>query len=155
MSKWKQHIVLDVEADGPCPGLYNMISFGLVCVGDPTLHFLGEVAPVLNSPGIAAAREVSGISLEQQKAFAKPVEVMAGAKRWLADLTDGKRPIFWSDNPAFDWQFWNYYCHSFVGENPAGFSARRIGDLDAGASQRTPQYDCVEKTPGNVWIGAS
>ena len=45
MSKWKTHIVLDVESDGPCPGLYNLISFGLVSLGDPAQSFLGEVAP--------------------------------------------------------------------------------------------------------------
>jgi hypothetical protein len=132
MSKWIQHVVLDVESDGPCPGLYNMISFGLVSVGNPALNFLGEVSPVLDSPGISGAREVSGVAFETQKSFAAPAAVMLAAKQWLVELTDGKRPIIWSDNPAFDWQFWNWYCHKFVGENPAGFSARRIGDLDAG-----------------------
>src|SRR5262245_1316566 len=56
MTKWIQHIVFDVEADGPCPGLYNMISFGLVSLADPSQGFLGEVAPLLDHGGIAAAR---------------------------------------------------------------------------------------------------
>jgi hypothetical protein len=132
MSKWIQHIVLDVEADGPCAGLYNMISFGLVSVGDPSRSFLGEVAPVVDSPGIARAREVSGVTFDAQKRFSSPNNVIADAIKWMENLTAGKRPVFWSDNPAFDWQYWNYYCHRFAGENPAGFSARRIGDLDAG-----------------------
>jgi eukaryotic-like serine/threonine-protein kinase len=34
--------------------------------------------------------------------------------------------------PAFDWQFINYYFHRFLGKNPFGFSARRIGDLYSG-----------------------
>ena len=42
MSKWIQHVVLDVESDGPCPGLYNMISFGLVSVANRAVSFLGE-----------------------------------------------------------------------------------------------------------------
>lgn len=132
MASWKHHIVLDVEADGPCPGLYNMISFGLVCVGDPAMSFLGEVAPILDSPGIARARQVSGISFEDQQRFARPDDVISAAIRWIAARTGDQRAIFWSDNPAFDWQYWNYYCHRFAGHNPAGFSARRIGDLDAG-----------------------
>ncbi|MBY9067098.1 hypothetical protein K1X12_09325 [Hyphomonas sp. WL0036] len=132
MSKWMHHIVLDVEADGPCPGLFNMISFGLVCVGDPGRSFLGEVAPILDSSGIAEARDVVGVSYEAQKAFADPGAVMQAAQAWLASVTGDRRAIFWSDNPAFDWQYWNWYCHRFLGENPAGFSARRIGDLDAG-----------------------
>jgi hypothetical protein len=132
MSNWTNHVVLDVESDGPCPGLFNMISFGLVSVADPMRSFLGEVAPILDSPGIAAAREVSGISFATQKAYPDAQAVMIAARDWLAGLTSGKRVIIWSDNPAFDWQFWNWYCHRHLGENPAGFSARRIGDLDAG-----------------------
>ncbi len=109
-----------------------MISFGLVCVGNPELTFFGEVAPVVNSPGIAAARNVTGVTFETQTAFAHPASVMMAAKRWITETTGNRRPIFWSDNPAFHWQFWNYYCHRYLGDNPAGFSARRIGDLDAG-----------------------
>jgi len=132
MSKSHQHIVFDVEADGPCPGLYNMISFGLVSVADPGASFLGEVAPILDNAGIAEARAITGVSFEAQHAYKAPHLVMAHARDWLAETIGGQRPIFWSDNPAFDWQFWNWYCHRYLGENPAGFSARRIGDLDAG-----------------------
>jgi hypothetical protein len=57
---------------------------------------------------------------------------MQEAKAWLDETAQGKRPIFWSDNPAFDWQFWNWYCCMYLGDTPAGHSARRIGDLDAG-----------------------
>lgn len=132
MSKWLRHVVLDVESDGPCPGLYNMISFGLVSVLNPEDSFLGEVAPIVPNPGIAAARQAVGVSFETQKSFRPAEEVMKDAFGWLSELSGGQRVTIWSDNPAFDWQFWNWYCHKFIGENPAGFSARRIGDLDAG-----------------------
>ncbi len=132
MSKWKNHIVLDVESDGPAAGLYNMISFGLVSVADPANAFLGEVAPVLESAGVQQARDVVGVSYEQQKGYRAPEVVMREAVGWVNKLTEGKRAVFWSDNPAFDWQFWNWHCHKYVGDNPGGFSARRIGDLDAG-----------------------
>ena len=50
---------------------------------------------------------------------------------WLNKL--GKsRKIFVSDNPAYDWQFINYYFHKFLGDNPFGHSARRISDFYAG-----------------------
>ncbi|MFO7937659.1 MAG: hypothetical protein R6V06_08665 [Kiritimatiellia bacterium] len=50
---------------------------------------------------------------------------------WIKEVSDG-RPIFISDNPAFDWQWINYYFHEFLGRNPFGHSARRIGDLYCG-----------------------
>ncbi|MBL8548943.1 MAG: hypothetical protein JNJ73_03080 [Hyphomonadaceae bacterium] len=132
MSAWDAHIILDVEADGPCPGLFNMISFGLVSLANPERAFLGEVAPVLDHPGIEAGREVSGISFATQKTYRPPALVMTEAHAWVREIAGAKRPVFWSDNPAFDWQFWNWYSQKFVGANPGGHSARRIGDLDAG-----------------------
>lgn len=51
---------------------------------------------------------------------------------WLESINPGGKFTFVSDNPAFDWQFINYYFYSFVGHNPFGFSARRIGDIYSG-----------------------
>lgn len=42
------------------------------------------------------------------------------------------RPIFISDNPAFDWQWINDGFWRTLGKNPFGHSARRIGDFYAG-----------------------
>ncbi len=169
MSNWSQHVVLDVEADGPCPGLYNMISFGLVSVANPALSYRGEVAPILQHAGLEAARNIVGVSFEQQKTYRGPEEVMAEARDWLTVLAGHRRVVIWSDNPAFDWQYWNWYCHRYLGENPAGFSARRIGDMDAGrlgepfntnswkSQRQTPHtHDPVDDARGNAealrWI---
>lgn len=50
---------------------------------------------------------------------------------WLKENSKG-RPIFISDNPAYDWQWINFYFWKYFGENPFGHSARRIGDYYAG-----------------------
>lgn len=128
---WNKHFVIDVESDGPHPLDYNMISFGIVCVGDPSKTFLGEVFPLHGNEGIKAARDISGVSFEEQLEFEHGNKVMPKAVEFLKSVHEG-RVTFWSDNPAFDWQFWNAYVHRFTGANPAGFSARRIGDLAAG-----------------------
>ena len=47
-------------------------------------------------------------------------------------LLDKKPPVFVTDNVAYDWQFINFYFHLFLGRNPFGHSARRIGDFYAG-----------------------
>src|SRR5437660_831893 len=46
---------------------------------------------------------------------------------WLHQVKD--RPIFVSDNPAFDWQWINFYFWKHLGRNPFGHSARRISDF--------------------------
>jgi hypothetical protein len=40
--------------------------------------------------------------------------------------------MFISDNNGFDWQFINWYCHHFLGENPFGFSSTNLGSLYKG-----------------------
>jgi hypothetical protein len=53
-------------------------------------------------------------------------------KLWLAQVCPSKSPIFISDNPAYDWQWINFYFWKYYGDNPFGHSARRIGDFYAG-----------------------
>jgi len=49
---------------------------------------------------------------------------------WLTQFPG--RPVFWSDNPAYDWQVINILFLKYQHENPFGWSARRIGDFYAG-----------------------
>ncbi len=133
LSKFAKHFVLDVEADGPHPLEYNMISFALVSVVDPAKAFKGQVRPIHdNNGGLQEARDVVGVSYQTQLGFEDPTEVMPTANTWLEAVSQAERVIIWSDNPAFDWQYWNAYSWRFAGRNVGGFSARRIGDLDAG-----------------------
>lgn len=50
---------------------------------------------------------------------------------WLKDNVKG-RPIFVSDNPAYDFQWINDGFHLNLGRNPFGHSGRRISDFYAG-----------------------
>jgi len=125
------YIVVDVEADGEIPSKFSMVCFGAVLV-EPSLTktFYGKVKPVskeYNPESLA----ISGFSREEHENFDEPKEVMIKFDEWLRTNAKGK-PIFISDNLAFDWQWINYYFHFFLGRNPFGFSGRRIGDLYCG-----------------------
>ena len=125
------YIVVDIEADGPIPGKYSMVSFGAVLVDrelDKT--FYGEVKPI-SKEWIPEALAVSNFSRATHETFPEPLEVMKDFKDWINEVSIGK-PIFISDNLAFDWQWINYYFHYYLNENPFGFSGRRIGDLYCG-----------------------
>ena len=125
------YIVVDVEADGSIPGKFSMVCFGAVIV-EPTLTktFHGKVSPI-SSEWIAPALAVSGFTREEHKTFDDPAKVMKDFEDWITKNSKGN-PIFISDNPAFDWQWINHYFHTYLGRNPFGFSARRIGDLYCG-----------------------
>ena len=124
-------IVVDVESDGPAPGKYSMVCLGAVLV-EPTLSktFYGQTRPI-SDQFIPDALAISGFSRQQHEAFDEPAAVMQRFRDWIAQHSQG-RPIFVSDNVAFDWQWINYYFHTYLGDNPFGHSGRRIGDLYCG-----------------------
>jgi len=124
------YIVVDVESDGPSPANRSMVSFGAVVVGDTSKTFYGEVKPITDEWD-EEALAISGISREKHETFNSPELVMKNFAIWIESVTHD-RAIFISDNPAFDWQWINYYFHKYLGRNPFGFSARRIGDLYCG-----------------------
>jgi DNA polymerase III epsilon subunit-like protein len=124
-------IVVDVEADGPVPPLYSMVSFGAVVV-EPSLAlaFKGEVRPI-SERFLPEALAISGVSRETHLRFEEPGPVMERFAAWIGQVSKG-RPVLCSDNLAFDWQWINYYFHAYLGRNPFGWSGRRIGDLYCG-----------------------
>lgn len=133
--------VLDVESDGPCPGKFSMVCFGLVKVSDLSKSFYGRTAPISGSFE-KAALAISGFSREQHLSFPDPITTMPECAEWVKETNDeSTSPQIISDNIAFDWQWINYYFWTYHGSNPFGFSGRRIGDIYAGmkkdASNRT------------------
>lgn len=124
-------IVVDVESDGPAPGLYSMVSFGAIVVDhklDKT--FYGKVKPI-SDQWIPDALAISQITRQEHLSYNEPMDVMTEFNKWLVENSKGS-PVFISDNNGFDWQFINYYFHKYLGENPFGYSSRRIGDLFCG-----------------------
>ena len=155
-------IMVDVEADGPCPGLYSMVSLGAVVVEprcvecfdtqrvsdhtdmedcdcklrpvepDPRRTFYGQFKPI-GDDWIAEALKVSGHTRSEVMKFPDPRQTMVAFDKWLSKVSHGReRPRFVSDNNGFDWQFVNYYFYRFYGSNPFGFSSTNLGSLYKG-----------------------
>ena len=124
-------IMVDIESDGPIPHDYSMISFGAVVVDqalDKTCY--GQLKPS-SDKWIPEALAVSGVSREQTLEFDDPPLVMHQFSDWLKQVCTSK-PIFFSDNNGFDWQFINWYFIHFLGYNPFGFSSTNLGSLYKG-----------------------
>ncbi len=125
-------VVVDVEADGPCPGLYSMVSFGAVEIrrdGDLTNTFFGQTYPI-SEKYLPEALSICGITRAEHLSYRSPKDVMVDFARWLSYIN---KPIFISDNNGFDWQFINYYFHTFYDQgNPFGYSSMNINCLYKG-----------------------
>lgn len=124
--------VVDVESDGPCPGLHSMVCFGAVRVDDElNERFYAKTAPV-SDIWLPDSLAVSGFSREEHLAFPPLKTAMEDFCLWLEKVGGDSKPVFISDNPAFDWQFINSGLWHSVNKNPFGWSARRVGDLWSG-----------------------
>jgi DNA polymerase III alpha subunit (gram-positive type) len=130
------YVMVDVEADGPIPGDYSMISFGAVIVERSlSKTFYAELQPI-SPQWIPASLEISGFTREQTLTFTEPQTVMAEFAAWLEAESSG-RSFFISDNNGFDWQFINWYFHHFYGQNPFGHSSTNLGSLYKGITKDT------------------
>ncbi len=116
-------IFVDCEATGPCPGKGVLTEFGAVDYDSrATYHgVLYEGRPKADAPHLS---EVTGRQFDA-------VAVYRDFEAWLEALGGG-RPVFVSDNPAFDWQWINHGFWHALDRNPFGHSGRRISDFYAG-----------------------
>jgi hypothetical protein len=126
--------MVDVEADGPIPGDYSMISLGAIVVElslDRT--FFAEFKPI-SDKWVPEALAVSGNTRDETLLFP---EAKVGILRFADWVRTVEKPMFISDNNGFDWQFVNWYFHHFLGSNPFGFSSTNLGSLYKGMVKNT------------------
>ena len=133
--KREAFISVDVEASGPVPPEFSLMSIGACRVDDLERDFYCELKP-LNMNADPAALAVTGFSLEGlQQTGLDPVAAMEQFGGWLnGTLAPDEEPIFTGFNAGFDWSFVNYYFHRFIGRNPFGFAPLDIKSLYMGAA---------------------
>ncbi len=121
-AKTECFISVDVEASGPVPGVYSMLSLGACVVGDPEEGFYIEFKP-LNDNAVADALKVSGFDMANlAKIGETPKVAMAKLAGWVMKVAGAETPVFVGFNAGFDWSFVNWYFIQFTGENPFGFA---------------------------------
>jgi hypothetical protein len=114
------YVAVDVEADGPIPGPYSMLSLGMAVAGHSELTFYTELRPI-SDDFVPAALAVSGLDRERLRREAPPAEVaMAAAARWVNGLRRRGRPVFLAAPAVWDGMFVHWYFIRFVGQSPFG-----------------------------------
>jgi len=131
---------VDVESDGPVPGPYSLVCIGAVLIKDGlTETFYGDFKPISDKYN-PEALAISGFSREEHLKFADPAKTIKAFGEWIQKVNyPGTKPVFMTDNLAYDWQWINYYFHVYTGSNPFGYSGRRIGDIYAGLVKNVKQ----------------
>lgn len=121
------YIVVDVEASGPSPSEYALLSIGACTLEEAGQTFYAELQPDRRA-FISEAMVVSGLSLDRLTAEGlPPAEAMQAFADWVAQVVPpDARPVFVAFNAPFDWMFVNDYFHRYLGHNPFGHSALDI-----------------------------
>jgi hypothetical protein len=129
------YISADVEADGPVPGPYSMLAFGLAVAGrydgesfvaaaPREQTFYRELAPISDEYD-PEALEVSGLDRDRLvREGAQATLAMDAAAAWIGDIAAGHRPVLVAWPLAYDWLFLQWYFLRFATEgSPFGFSS--------------------------------
>lgn len=115
------YISIDVEAAGPVPAIYSMLSLGAVVVDDPKAIFYVELQPV-NENSIPEAMKIVGRALSDFKKKGRdPKDAILSFRDWIHSVAKTGKPVFVGFNATFDWAFVNFYFHQYLGQNPFGF----------------------------------
>jgi hypothetical protein len=114
------YVAVDVEADGPIPGPYSMISLGMAVAGRPDLAFYTELRPI-SDRFVPQALAVSGLDRDRLLREAPPAEdAMRAAVAWVNGLRRTGRPVFLAAPAVWDGMFVHWYFVRFVGHSPFG-----------------------------------
>ncbi len=116
------YISVDVEASGPSPSQYSLLSIGACTIRKPRQTFYVELKPA-SEDFVPEAMKVNKLSLEELRDRGiAPAEAMARFEAWLQGLGGEKKLIFVGFNVPFDWMFVADYFHRYLGRNPFGYS---------------------------------
>lgn len=129
----------DVECSGPCPGLGDLVSFGLVVV-EPglTRRFASGILRAESDKFESERYKIIGITREQHETASRTIaDAMFGLEEWTSTLgSSNGRYVLLTDNPSTDAMWLMTEMHRKLGRSIFGHSARRIGDVYAGLRNR-------------------
>jgi hypothetical protein len=114
------YVAVDVEADGPIPGPYSMLSIGMAVAGREDLSFYTELKPI-SDQFVPEALKVCGLDRDALLKKAPAAEdAMQAANDWVESLRPHGRPVFLAAPAVWDGMFVHWYFMRFIGHNPFG-----------------------------------
>jgi hypothetical protein len=146
----------DVEADGPIPGVYSMLSFGSAAFLPDKTIISTFSANLKTLPGAIEDPDTMNWWKEQPKAWEncrqnqkEPVDAMKEYLAWLKNLPG--KPVFTAYPAGFDFMCIYWYLIKFTGESPFSFSCLDIKSY-AMAMLKRDFHSISKKTMPKSWF---
>jgi DNA polymerase III epsilon subunit-like protein len=156
------YISADIETDGPVPGTYSMLSFGLAAVAtydgetvrrlDARAHAAyWELKPVTHK-FVPEALAVNGLDRDRLlKTGQPPKQAMKAAAQWVEAIAGNRRAVLVAYPVAFDWLFLHWYFETYSGGSPFGHgNCVDIRSLYVGATGSTFTDSSKRRIPADL-----
>lgn len=120
----------DVETDGPIPGAYSMLSFGVVALTKDGKELGSFSANLETAPGAEQDPDTMNWWATQPQAWTacrkdlqEPVKAMTDFVNWVDQLCGDKYiPVMVCMPAGFDFMFMYWYLRKFTSRSPFSFS---------------------------------
>jgi hypothetical protein len=154
------YVSLDVEADGPCPGLFSMLSFGMAAftidkelVGtlSRNLEQLPDAQTDERTMTWWATPDNQGAYAKSRENLVSPASAMYDCRAWLAEMRRFGKPIICGAPSGFDFTFLYYYFQRELGETPVGFASLDLRSYAAAVLKKQYRHVGKRQYPAD-WI---
>lgn len=150
-------ISIDIESDGPAPGVNSMLALGAAAFagsGEMVSTWYEKLLPLPQGLGLAHQNPQTmawwktqpeaweEVNRDQQN----PQDAMTRFALWVDGLRENHgKPAAVAWPAAFDFAFVNYYLWRFVGENPLGIACLDIRSYANGLAKYPGYYGMSKK----------
>jgi len=160
--KAETYISIDIETDGPCPGINSMLSLGAcvfrldeqeldtgLIVGRHWAANLSALPEAEQSPATmewwaTQPQAWEALQVDARSPATALVDFAAWIDQWRMMTAPGKVvAVAWP--AAFDFSFVNYYCWRFTNSNPLSFACLDIRSYAAGLLNQPHYYNLPEE----------
>jgi len=148
-------VSIDIESDGPVPGLNSMLALGAAAFlprsGDGTAweetstwySTLWPLPGARQDPDTMAWWAEQGAPWDEVTSNrVNPEAAIERFSRWCEQLPGKPVAVAWP--VAFDFAFVNYYCHKYASRNPLGFACADIRSYASGLAGYPSYYGLPE-----------
>jgi hypothetical protein len=163
----EMYFSVDVESNGPVPGLFSMLSIGITALHPETLeeigHFYQKLKPLPDAREDPDTMKFwSGFPEMYAEATSNardPLDVMRELDDWVRSMTSGfgsdretrPTPLHVAYPVAFDFGHYNYYAWRFAGRSVFGFVGLDMGSLAMGHNGDLYDHQTKKKWP-TTWV---
>jgi len=152
------YVSVDIESDGPCPGLNSMLQLGAVAFDEwgkeldsfqRNLELLPEATQNASTMEWWSGRQ--NVYDATRVDTVSPQMAMKAMDSWL--LTLGARPVFVAYPAGFDFTFVYWYMHKFIGGCRFGFQALDLKSYASAVLSRGFKNTVKSKMPAHWFEG--